>query len=55
MQSASSIEKDAVEGRKGSYEMYGYDFMCDENNNVWLIEVISRQLIGEGKHLLIGH
>merc|ERR1712146_271748 len=41
LQSACGAERDVVEGRKRSFEMYGYDFMVDASNNVWLIEVNS--------------
>lgn len=30
-----------IENRKNSFEFYGYDFMVDEDLNVWLIEVNS--------------
>ncbi len=33
--------QDAVENRKNSHEMFGYDFMVDDQYNVWLIEVNS--------------
>lgn len=33
--------QDQVENRKNSFEMFGYDFMVDEKNKVWLIEVNS--------------
>ncbi|EGR31656.1 tubulin-tyrosine ligase family protein, putative [Ichthyophthirius multifiliis] len=33
--------KDTMINRKNSFEIYGYDFMVDENYNVWLLEVNS--------------
>jgi hypothetical protein len=30
-----------IENRKNSHEMFGYDFMVDENYKVWLIEINS--------------
>ena len=33
--------QDMVDNRKNSFAFYGYDFMVDENLNVWLIEVNS--------------
>lgn len=30
-----------VDNRKNSFEFYGYDFMVDDELNVWLIEVNS--------------
>jgi hypothetical protein len=33
--------KDTIINRKNSFEIYGYDFMVDENYNVWLLEVNS--------------
>jgi len=33
--------KDSVEHRKNSFEIYGYDFMIDDQYNTWLIEINS--------------
>lgn len=34
-----------VDNRKNSFEFYGYDFMVDDELNVWLIEVNSNPSI----------
>ena len=31
--------EDMVQTRKNTFEMFGYDFMIDENMNPWLIEI----------------
>lgn len=35
------ITEDQVNGRKNSFELFGYDFMVDDEMNPWLIEVNS--------------
>ena len=32
---------DFMKPRKRSFEIFGYDFMIDENLNIWLIEINS--------------
>ena len=32
---------DGVQNRKNSHQMYGYDFMVDEDYKVWLIQINS--------------
>jgi tubulin monoglycylase TTLL3/8 len=33
--------QDSIENRKNSVELFGFDFMVDEQLNVWLLEVNS--------------
>lgn len=39
----SSIKscKDCIEPRRNSLELYGYDFMVDDQYNTWLLEINS--------------
>jgi tubulin monoglycylase TTLL3/8 len=41
VRSSMMCVQDAVENRKNSCELFGYDFMIDEHYNPWLIEVNS--------------
>lgn len=41
-----------VKGRKGCFELYGFDFMIDENFKVWLIEVNSGPSLSESNEYL---
>lgn len=38
--------------RKHTFEMFGYDFILDEDFNVWLIEVNTNPCIEESSNLL---
>jgi len=38
--------------RKYSFELFGYDFILDEDFNVWLIEVNTNPCIEESSNLL---
>lgn len=40
LESLESV-KENVQFRKNTFELFGYDFMIDENYKVWLIEVNS--------------
>mmetsp|Transcript_6491 Transcript_6491/g.10436 ORF Transcript_6491/g.10436 Transcript_6491/m.10436 type:complete len:184 (-) Transcript_6491:281-832(-) len=40
------------ERRKFSFELFGYDFILDENYNVWLIEVNTNPCLEESSQLL---
>lgn len=33
--------QDAIQNRKKSFELFGYDFMVDDQCNPWLIEINS--------------
>eukprot|EP00043_Microstomoeca_roanoka_P008574 m.82550 g.82550 ORF g.82550 m.82550 type:complete len:994 (+) comp14302_c1_seq2:358-3339(+) len=37
----SAAQQENVEGRKNSFELFGFDFMIDDNYNVWLLEINS--------------
>jgi D-alanine-D-alanine ligase-like ATP-grasp enzyme len=39
---------------KSCFELFGYDFMIDENKKVWLIEVNTNPCIEESSQLLKG-
>lgn len=38
--------------RKHNFEIYGYDFMVDENFNIWLIEANTNPCLDESSDLL---
>ena len=38
--------------RKHTFEMFGYDFMLDEDFNVWLIEINTNPCIEESSGIL---
>jgi len=38
--------------RKGCFELFGYDFILDEDMNIWLIEVNTNPCIEESSNLL---
>jgi tubulin monoglycylase TTLL3/8 len=42
---------DSIEHRKGSCELYGYDFMVSDDNKVWLIEVNSSPAMDYSTHV----
>lgn len=42
---------DSVEHRKGSCELFGYDFMVSDDNKVWLIEVNSSPAMDYSTHV----
>ena len=39
MKTSTQCVQDKVENRKNTFEFFGYDFMVDQNLNVWLLEV----------------
>ena len=41
MKASTLSVQDMVNNRKNSFELFGYDFMVDEDLRVWLIEVNS--------------
>jgi hypothetical protein len=56
--------QDTIINRQNSWELFGYDFMLDENYNTWLIEInsspdlsysthITKELVKEAVHSLL--
>lgn len=43
-----------VDNRKNCFEIYGYDFMVDQEFSVWLIEVNTNPCLEESSQLLKG-
>ena len=42
---------DAVDNRRNSFEFVGYDFMVDDEFNVWLLEVNKSPTLKQSTHV----